>query len=853
MRVPVSWLTEYLDLTEEYRSISPQQIADAFVRVGLEVEDVHSLGEVTGPLVVGRVVEIEQLSEFKKPIRYCLVEVESADELAGLTTDHLPGDEQADTDTDVDTPRTRGIVCGATNFNEGDLVVVALPGAVLPGDFTIAARKTYGRISDGMICSARELGLGEDHDGIMVLPSGEAYPGDDAIELLGLNDSVIELAITPDRGYAFSVRGLARELACALGAGFIDPAATDIPAAEGEVLGVHIADDEICSRFVVRRVSGLDPTAPTPWWIRRRLLLAGIRSISLAVDVTNYVMLETGQPMHAFDTSALKGDITVRRAKAGEKLSTLDEVNRELDEDDIVVCDESGPISLAGVMGGASTEVRDSSTDVLLEAAVWDPASIARGVRRHKLPSEASKRFERHVDPALPPFALERAARLLRDHGDGRIHPGRTDVGNPRLAPSVTMPINLPDRVAGVNYGRGVTVERLRQIGCGVEVSTTDAGLPVVLAQPPSWRADLNQPADLVEEVLRLEGYDTIPSVLPQAPAGRGLTASQRRRRTVARALAEAGYVEVQPFPFVSGAVWDAFGLPEDDVRRRTITVLNPLEAERSELATTLLPGLFDVLNRNISRGQRDLALYQVGQVTLPHAQQVPVPDIGVGERPSDAELGSLQAALPQQPVHVAVVLAGNRQRPGWWGAGEHAGWADAVAAARTVAAAAGVELSVQAADLLPWHPGRCAQLRVGDWPVGHAGELHPKVIEALGLPKQTCAMELDLDRLPLLGRRPAPLVSPYPPVLLDVALVVDDSVPVAEVTGALRRGGGDLLEELSLFDVYTGEQVGEGKRSLAYSLRLRAPDKTLTVEEATVARDAAVAAASERFGATLR
>jgi phenylalanyl-tRNA synthetase beta chain len=450
-------------------------------------------------------------------------------------------------------------------------------------------------------------------------------------------------------------------------------------------------------------------------------------------------------------------------------------------------------------------------------------------------------------------MALERAARLLHDHADGSIRPGRTDEGGVNALPSVSMPLDLPDRVAGTRYPGGATVRRLQQIGCLSDVFTGDDGKPHVIAQPPTWRPDLAEPADLVEEVLRLEGYDKIPTVLPSARPGTGTTASQRRRRSVGRALAEAGYVEVLPFPFVSPTVWDSLGLDPDDSRRRTVSVLNPLEAERSELATTLLPGLLDALVRNVSRGTRDVALFHIGQVTLPKAQQVPVPEVGVRGRPTDAEITSLHAALPQQPVHTAVVLAGNRERAGWWGPGTQASWSDAVRAAQIVAEAAGVELTVRAGELAPWHPGRCAQLLVGEVPVGYAGELHPKVTDKLGLPKRTCAMELKLDGLPLTDRRPAPAPSPYPPVLLDVALVVDESVPVAEVAETLRSGGGDLLEDLNLFDVFTGTQVGEGKRSLAYSLRFRAQDRTLTVDEATAARDAAVAATASRFGAALR
>ncbi len=827
MRVPQSWLS---DLVGDLPTV--EETGEAFVRVGFEVEEIHGPPEVTGPVVVGLVREIEELTEFKKPIRYCRVQV---------------GPEQVN-----------GVVCGARNFAVGDLVVVTLPGSVLPGGFAVGARTTYGHVSEGMIASVKELGIGADHAGILVLPPGTAEPGADALPLLGLTDPVIELDVNPDSGYCFAMRGLAREMASALDVGYVDPAGrVTVPEADGEAWPVVVEEPARCPRFVARRVNGVDPAQPAPWWMQQRLLASGMRPISLVVDVTNYVMLELGQPLHAFDAGRLAGPIVVRRARDGEKLVTLDDVTRTLDPDDLLVTDDSGPVALAGVMGGASTEIAgpgpDGTIDVLLEGAHWEPTGIARTARRHKLPSEASKRFERVVDPELPPVAVERAAQLLVEYGGGTVAPGRTDAGAAPAAAPVTMPLDTPDRVAGLGYAPGVTVRRLTQVGCTVELLTDDTGAPTVVATPPSWRPDLRQPADLVEEVLRLEGYDAIPSVLPAAPAGRGLTAAQQRRRAVSRALAEAGYVEVLPFPFVGQAAWDGFGLPADDVRRRTVRVLNPLDAERAELATTLLPGLLDTLVRNRSRGASDLALYHVGQVVLPHLKPVEMPDPPVDRRPSDAQYAQIDAALPAQPLHVGAVLAGDRDPAGWYGAGRPAEWGDAVEAARLVAAAAGVELRIVAADLLPWHPGRCAQLRVGDWPVGHAGELHPKVVEALGLPPRTCAMEIDLDALPLRDDHPAPRISPYPPVGVDVALVAGRSVPAAELAEALREGGGDLLEDVRLFDVYTGAQVGEGKRSLAFTLRFRAPDRTLTSEEANAARDRAVRLAADRWGARLR
>lgn len=854
MRVPVSWLLEHVDLSsDEADGPAPtaDAVAEALIRVGLEVEDVVPVPATTGPLVVGRVASIEELTEFKKPIRYCRVDV---------------GPEHNETDGDADGETggggSRGIVCGATNFAEGDLVVVALPGVVLPGDFAIAARKTYGHVSDGMICALDELGLGDDHSGILVLPPGTADPGDDAAALLGLDDAVLDIAVTPDRGYCLSVRGLARELACALDAPYGDPAMLghDLPESDGSDGGawpVRLDPSAQCRRFVARRVTDLDPTAPSPWWLRRRLLLCGVRPISLAVDVTNYVMLELGQPMHAYDAAAVTGDIVVRRATEDEKITTLDDAQRALDVDDVLVTDGSGPIGLAGVMGGASTEVGAGTSDVLLEAATWDAASVARAARRHRLPSEAARRFEREVDPAVARAATDRAAWLLAHYGGATVAPGVTDEGGVPAPAPVVMALDLPDRVAGRRYERGAVVRRLSQIGCAVEVAGADpgdgggAGLRAV---PPTWRPDLTRPADLVEEVLRLEGYAGIPSELPAARPGTGLTLAQRRRRQVSRALADAGYDEVLPSPFVAPAVFDAFGLDADDDRRHALRLANPLDADRSLMATTLLPGLLDAVVRNVSRGLRDLALYQVGQVVRPGPGDPPeAPVLPVDARPDDAAIAAVLAGLPAQPLRVGAVLAGAWERAGWWGPGRPADWADAVEAARLVGRVYGAELTVSADVHAPWHPGRCAALRHGEVLIGHAGELHPKVLETLGLPARTCAMELELDRLPLAEDRPVPAVSSFPPVLLDVALVLDEDVPADAVVAALRDGGGDLVEDVRLFDVYAGPQVGEGKRSLAFALRLRAPDRTLTLEEASARRDAAVATASERVGARLR
>ena len=830
MRLPYSWLREVVQAGAPGWDVGPHDLEQALIRVGHEVEDIITLGPVTGPLKVGRVSAIEELTEFKKPIRACKVDV---------------GEEQ-----------DRDIVCGATNFAVGDLVVVALPGAVLPGDFTIATRQTYGRTSDGMICSAAELGLGSDHSGILVLPAGTAEPGADAHAVLGLDDVVFDLAVTPDRGYGMSIRGIAREIACAYDLEFVDPASVvaALPA-EGDALAVTIEPGTGVSRFALRPVTGIDPKALSPWWLRRRLMLCGIRPISPAVDVTNYVMLELGHPMHAHDRTRIKGDFAVRFAHPGETVVTLDDVERKLDPADVLIVDDVAVAAIGGVMGAGTTEIDANTTDVLLEAAVWDPAAVSRTIRRLHLVSEAGRRYERSVDPAVSVAAIDRCAGLLAEIAGGTIEPKLTDWrGDPPRddfsPPPVRMAIDLPDRTAGVVYPDGAAVARLTQIGARV---TADADPAYLIVTPPSWRPDIKQPADLVEEVLRLESLDVIPSVLPTAPAGRGLTPGQKRRRAVGKSMALAGFVEVLPTPFLPAGVFDEWGLAADDPRRSTTSVLNPLESDRPHLATTLLPALLEALSRNVSRGFGDVALFSIAQVVQPTPQTRAVELIPTDRRPTDSEIATLNDSLPKQPVHIGAVLTGLREPRGPWGAGRAVEAADAFEAVRVIARACGVEVTLQPAQHLPWHPGRCAEVVVDGRVVGHAGQLHPAVIERSGLPKGTCALELDLDAVPVAETLPAPRVSPFPAVFQDLSVVVDAAVPAQAVIDAVREGAGELLEDVSLFDVYTGPQVGENRKSLTLALRFRAADRTLTEDEASAARDAALSAAADQLGAQLR
>ncbi|MFF4514740.1 phenylalanine--tRNA ligase subunit beta [Streptomyces mirabilis] len=833
MRVPLSWLREYVDLpaTETGRDVQAKLIS-----AGLEVETVEQLGaDLKGPLVVGQVRSIEELEGFKKPIRFCLVDVGTANGTGEL----------------------QEIVCGARNFAVGDKVVVVLPGAVLPGNFAIAARQTYGKTSHGMICSGDELGMGDDGSGgIIVLPP-EVEVATDAIELLQLVDEVLDIAVTPDRGYALSMRGVAREAAIAYGLPLLDPALLDVPAPNAFGYPVRVSDPMGCDRFTARTVTGLDPETLSPIWLRRRLQKAGMRPISLAVDITNYVMLELGQPLHAYDRTRVQGAIGVRRAEQGEKLTTLDGVTRTLDAEDLVITDDRGPIGLAGVMGGANTEIDDTegtTTEVVIEAAHFDALSIARTARRHKLASEASKRFERGVDPQAASAAAQRTVDLLVLLAGGTADAGVTEVIAPSAPHSITIPANHPDKVAGVDYGRETVVRRLQQVGCDVY------GQDELIVTVPSWRPDLTDPNDLAEEVIRLEGYENLPSTLPKPPAGLGLTGRQRLHRRIGRVLAGAGYVEALNYPFIGEHVFDQLGLAADDPKRKVVKLVNPLSDEEPALRTTLLPGLLHALRRNDGRGSHDLALFETGLVFQPQDELRVAGRLPVDRRPTDEEIASLTAALPVQPRHAAVVLAGAREQAGWWGKGRPADWADAIEAARSLAREAGTELLVRAGQYGPWHPGRCAELAVvvdgQEKVIGHAGELHPGVLKTLGLPARTCAMELDLDALEQAsaGLPKGPKISTFPVATQDVALVVDKTVPHVDVEAALREGAGELLESIRLFDVYeNGEQLGEGKKSLAYALRFRAADRTLTVDEASAARDVAVALAGERTGAVLR
>ena len=816
MLAPLSWIKEFVDIPS---AVTAEQISDGLIRVGFEVEEIIEKGlDLSGPLVFAKVLSIEEIVEFKKPIRY-----------VGI---------------DCGEGTTRFVICGATNFSVGDVVVAALPGAVLPGDFKIGARETYGKTSNGMICSARELGISDDHTGIMVMNENEVAIGADAIADLQINDVIFDVAINPDRGYALSIRGIAREIAGALALTFTDPvdALRSLRFKEtGKGVSAKIADPSTASVFYLRTLTNFDPKATTPLWMRRRIEKMGMRSISLVVDVTNYVMLELGQPLHAFDRSKIKGGLTIARAGKTQPFTTLDGQVRQLNPDDLMVCDDEKPLALAGTMGGASSEISQTTTDIALEAVRFDPISIAKNSRRHKISSEASRRLERSVDPSLAEFASARFVQLLCTHSSAQ-HVATVVAGEPIYAPIVRIDPAKISTILGFEISSKKTAEVLRIIGCDVDEKS-------FAVDPPSWRSDLLTTSDLAEEVARMIGYEKIPSLLPPRPLHASLTTDQKRRRAIATMLASRGLAEVQTFPFTNQATIDAMGFVGE--RAATYRVANPMSEEFPLMRVHLIPGLIEVAQRNISRGAKDFAIFEMGSIFRSSKKLVPAISPQLSQRPEQRLIEEIFASVPPQAHHVAGLLVGKVENENWQGKSRSYNWTDAIAYAENILELCNLQWSKARSDLAPWHPGRCAELIIDGKAVAHAGELHPRIVAAYGLPERSVAFAVALSALPHSQLVKPTTVGTMPAALQDVALIVDSTMSAQSVESALREGAGELLESITCFDRY--DKIGDGKISLAFTLSFRAPDRTLTGEEVSSMREAATAVAFAKCGAVVR
>jgi phenylalanyl-tRNA synthetase beta chain len=789
MKVPLRWLQEFIDLP----IADPDELAEIFTSLGHEVEGVEAIETGWSNVVIGKVLEVEPHPDADR-IRVCAVDTGS-----GPTQ----------------------IVCGAWNFEAGAQVAVAVPGAVLPGGFEIGRREIRGVESNGMICSEAELGLGEDHTGILVLDTEEEL-GRPFADLVELPDVVFDLAIGPNRPDAMSMMGLARDLAAYYGSDFRIPDASFERVAPGSTtLTVEIADPSGCRRFVARELVGVE-VRRSPLWMRHRLAKTGIRSISNVVDVTNYVMMELGHPLHAFDADTIAGErLTIRRASRGEELETLDGETRELSTDDLIIYDADGPTSMSGTMGGARSEVSDRTSRVIMEAASWDPPTIMYMSRRHGLSSEASLRFERGVDPDLADLANRRACRLVAVVAGGDVLEGGVDEIAADIGPTtVDLRMADVDRLLGAGLVPDTVVGILTRLGMAVD------GIDPMTVTVPTYRPDVSRPADLVEEVARIHGYDRFEATLPSGPAG-GLDPRQRRQRKLHSTLTGLGLSQAISLPFVGVSDLESLGMPPDTP---LLTVKNPLREEESKLRPMMLPGLLSALRRNLSYGASSVMLFEAGRVFRAE------PD------PSDAR-------LPAQPERLAWALVGNLGP----GGGLSADGAASMAVWRALSRSMGVSARLEK-DIAPgFHPGRTAAVIVDGRIIGHVGELSPKAARAWDLPARVAVGELDLDPLlepvpPAPGRTP----SVFPHVDFDLSFVVDEAMPAAVLIDATVGAAGDLHESARVFDEFRDASLGAGKKALAIRFRLRADDRTLVSGDIASVRQEMIDAATAR-GAVLR
>jgi phenylalanyl-tRNA synthetase beta chain len=812
MRVPLSWLAAYCD-----PGLPVDALAERLALTGTEVDRVHAHGVAAlEHFVVGRVESAERHPDADR-LSVCRVEV---------------GDGEP-----------RQIVCGAPNVAAGQTVAVGLAGAVMPDGARLKRSKLRGQESNGMILAEDELAIGTDHDGIMVLDSG-LVPGTPLADVLPIATDVLELEITPNRPDCLAIYGVAREVHAATGAPLADPewAGVELPA--GDVPGVRIDVEapELCPRFTACLYEGI-AIGPSPWWLKARLMAAGQRPINTVVDITNYVTLATGQPMHAFDADLVAGGhLVVRRARPGETITTLDGVERRLDDQMAIICDDEGPTSIAGIMGGERSEVRDSTTRVLMEAATWNGPNVQRTSARLGLRTEASGRFEKQLQPEQAIDGQALAHRLLVELCGARPVGGAIDVGGPGPAPAV---IRTRDaRVSGLlgaEIPRPDSARILAALGFGV--AEAQDGLDVSV---PYWRrADVTREADVIEEIARLWGLEKLPSTLPARRGATGrLDAGQRLRRRAEDALAAAGLYEAVGWSFAAPDLLERLRVAGDP-RHAPVRLRNPMSEEQSQLRTTLLGSLLDSLRRNRSRGAHDVRLFEYGNVYLAQPRE--------GERTA-AELRS--EPLPEERRRLGALLTG-ALRPATWlePAPPQAGFFAAKAVLAALLTALRLDWTVERATEPFLHPGRAAQVLVGGEPAGWLGELHPAVAAAWDL-ETVAGFELHwavLERHAAAREAGYEDLVSFPAVRQDIAVVVPEDVAAADVVATVRAAGGALLRGVEVFDVYRGEQAGAGRTSLALRLEFRAADRTLTDEDVAQRRAKIVAALTEKLGGELR
>ena len=780
MRVPLSWLREFCPV-----KLSAEDLADLLTSRGLHLERLLRPWEALSGVLIARVLEVRDHPNADK---LCLASIESGS-------------------------GTREVVVGVRNMKAGDLVPWAAPGSTLPGfEGKLERRELRGVTSDGMLCAPDELGISADHGGILILTEGE--PGHDLKDALGLDDTVIDIEVVPNRPDLLSVYGVAREAAAATGEDLAPPdtSVDEIEEPADGAATVQVKDMARCPRYLARVIKGVK-VGPSPIKAQIRLTAAGMRPVSNVVDATNYAMLELGQPMHPFDLTALAGPgIEVRTAADGEKLTTLDGVERTLTKEDLLIGDLERAIGIAGVMGGGDSEVGEETSDILLESANFDPVSVLRTARRLGLRTEASIRFERGADPEGVPGAAARAASLIASWAGGQVLRGTIDVGAEPERRSVAVRPSRASMLIGIDLSSTEVREALGRL----RLQATDEGDRVVV-EVPGYRFDLEREVDLIEEVARTIGYEKVPSTLPRVRQAGGLSREQRLRRRIIDLLSGAGALETRAISL--GPESDAELVPGAD----PVRVANPVSEEDATLRASLLPGLLRAARRNVSVGRTSVRLFETGRTFT-------------GGDPD-----------PIEQERVALLLTGP-EKEGWPNEPRPQDAFDAKGVLEHLLSGLGVEWSEGDAPARPWHPGRSFQVLVGGEPVGECGEIHPGVAGAFDLPSSAAGFELRIA--PLVAAAPEKVdyrdFSRFPPVRRDVAFIVDADAPAAPVRAALIEAAGDLLDRVVLFDVFEGDPVPAGKKSLAFALDLRAPDRTLTDQEA----DEVVSAIAHRLAA---
>ncbi len=796
MKVTLRWLREYVDLPTD----DPEEIGEVFANLGFAVEDMQILEAPFSGVVVGKVTAVRAHP--------------NADRIRLATVDTGEGATE--------------VVCGAWNFDAGDVIAFSPPGAMLRdpdgNPFEVRRAKIRGVDSPGMIVSMRELGIGEDHEGILLLEENTPL-GQDLASLLPFPDVMYDLEVTADRPDAMSVTGLARELAAHYDVPFREPEVTLEESGEPCPVTVTIDDLDGSKRFYAREVRGVT-VGPSPLWVQLRLAAVGQRPINNVVDATNYAMLELGHPTHAFDRERLGDTIIVRSARPGETITTLDDADRHLDPGDVVIANASDPVAIGGVMGGASTEVGDDTSDVLIEAAYFNPGRIMFTAKRHLLFTEASARFQRGMDPNRPPKAADRVAMFLVEWAGGTAAPGPVDCYPEPIEPvTVDLALSQIERVLGTAFDAAAVTDYLTRLGFAV------GGGDPLRVTAPTRRPDIGRDVDLIEEVARLHGYNNFPDSVSMGGGG-GLPHWERRYRTLRAVMVGAGYHEAITFSFIGQKDLDLLDLPEDDHRRAGIRVVNPLRDEEGVMRTTLLPGLLKAAANNVSRGVSPVSLFETGKVFLPEEED----------------------GLPMQPEAMAFVSVGVAGS-GWYGGGHVDDALDALGTWALLVEAMGLDgTELRQASPPAFHPQRTAEVVWDGEVIGVVGELHPRVAAAFGLEGRVAAGEIDIDRMlehhTEWDFKPP---SPYPPALFDLAFEVDESVPARSLIDVIDEAAGPLLERRDVFDVFSGPPLADGRKSIAIRFMFRAPDRTLTDEEVAPMRRAIVDAVTGRVDAKLR